>query len=209
MEKFTGKDDDPTIEEFIQRIKSKYGICWKIAVWFNLTEEADRWYSSLDYQQLIKLSDAEFEKVFLDKWSRARKKENETHKGLIATGVSLLQVHGLIQKEKIIVYINPSCKKNHININLTKKLQVPAKQIENTQVDDKDVQIYKDLKLSMDKYVFHGDFYASEMDNIDVVLGYPWMESVGTININVQKKFLKLWYKKKKITLQVFPSINR
>ena len=28
------------------------------------------------------------------------------------------------------------------------------------------------------------------------------MESVGTININVQKKFLKLWYKKKKITLQ-------
>jgi hypothetical protein len=25
---------------------------------------------------------------------------------------------------------------------------------------------------------------------------------VGTININVQKKFLKLWYKKKKITLQ-------
>ena len=37
---------------------------------------------------------------------------------------------------------------------------------------------------------------------MDVVLGYPWMESVGTININVQKKFLKLWYKKKKITLQ-------
>jgi len=28
------------------------------------------------------------------------------------------------------------------------------------------------------------------------------MESVDTININVQKKFLKLWYKKKKITLQ-------
>ena len=28
------------------------------------------------------------------------------------------------------------------------------------------------------------------------------MDSIGTININVQKKFLKLWYKKKKITLQ-------
>ena len=54
----------------------------------------------------------------------------------------------------------------------------------------------------MDKYVFHGDFYASDMDNMDVVLGYPWMESMGTININVQKTFLKLWYKKKKITLQ-------
>ena len=28
------------------------------------------------------------------------------------------------------------------------------------------------------------------------------MDSNGTININVQKKFLKFWYKKKKITLQ-------
>ena len=37
---------------------------------------------------------------------------------------------------------------------------------------------------------------------MDVVLGYPWMESVGTVNINVQKKFMKLWYKNKKNTLQ-------
>ena len=98
--------------------------------------------------------------------------------------------------------INLSCKKNLIHVNLAKKLQVPAEHIDNTQVDDEDVQVYKDLKLSMDKYVLHGDFYTSDMDNMDVVLGYPWMESVGTININVQKKFLKLWYKKKKITLQ-------
>jgi hypothetical protein len=45
-------------------------------------------------------------------------------------------------------------------------------------------------------------FHAIDMDDVDIVLGYPWMDSVGTININVQKKFLKLWYKKKKITLQ-------
>jgi hypothetical protein len=28
------------------------------------------------------------------------------------------------------------------------------------------------------------------------------MDSIGTININVQNKILKFWYKKKKITLQ-------
>jgi hypothetical protein len=54
----------------------------------------------------------------------------------------------------------------------------------------------------MDKYVLHSYFHATYMDDLDIVLGYPWIESVGTININVQKKFLKLWYKKKKITLQ-------
>jgi hypothetical protein len=55
----------------------------------------------------------------------------------------------------------------------------------------------------MDKYVLHSYFYAIDMDDVDIVLGYPWMDSVGTININVKKKFLKIWYKKKKITLQM------
>jgi hypothetical protein len=55
------------------------------------------------------------------------------------------------------------------------------------------VQSFKDLKLNMDKYVLHSDFYAIDMDDVYIVLGYLWMESVGTININVQNKFLKLW----------------
>jgi hypothetical protein len=54
----------------------------------------------------------------------------------------------------------------------------------------------------MDKYVLHLDFYVMDMDEVDIVLGYPWTESMGTININVQNKFLKLRDKKKKITLQ-------
>ena len=39
------------------------------------------------------------------------------------------------------------------------------------------------------------------MDNVDIVSGYPWMQLVGIININIEKKFLKLSYKKKKVTL--------
>lgn len=40
------------------------------------------------------------------------------------------------------------------------------------------------------------------MEDVDIVLGYLWMESIGTININVENKFLKLQYKKNKTTLQ-------
>ena len=105
-------------------------------------------------------------------------------------------------KEKVIISISPSCKNNLINVNLTKILQVPEKHIQGTQVDGENVQVFKDLKVTMDKYVLHLNFYDVDMDDVDVVLGYPWMESIGTININVKKKFLKLWYKKKKITLQ-------
>ena len=74
--------------------------------------------------------------------------------------------------------------------------------MEHTQVNNEQVQVYKDLNISMDKYILHSDFYTSHIGNMDVFLGYPWMEFVGTININVQKKFLKLQYKRNKITLQ-------
>lgn len=40
---------------------------------------------------------------------------------------SILQVHGCIQKEKVIISINPSCKHNFINVNLEKKLQFLSK----------------------------------------------------------------------------------
>jgi hypothetical protein len=85
---------------------------------------------------------------------------------------------------------------------LAKRLQVPTKHIQSTQVEGENVQIFKDLKITMDKYVLHSYFHAIDMDDVDIILGYPWMDSIGTININVQKKFMKLWYKKNKITLQ-------
>jgi hypothetical protein len=86
-------------------------------------------------------------------------------------------------------------------------LQVPTKNIQSTQVEGENVQNFKYLKLSMEKYVLHSYFYAIDMDDVDIVLGYPWIDSMGTININVQNKFLKLWYKKKKITgSQSFPT---
>jgi hypothetical protein len=54
----------------------------------------------------------------------------------------------------------------------------------------------------MDKYVLHSNFCAIDMKYVDVILGYPWMTTIGTTNINVKKNFVKLWYKKNKITLQ-------
>jgi hypothetical protein len=150
---------------------------------------------------MMTLSNEEFEKILLDRWSHGKNKDTERTKGLFSCGNSILQVHGCIHKEKVIISINPSCMHNFINIQLVNRLQVPAKNVQGTQVVSENVQIFKYLKLSMDKYVLHSYFYAIDMDDVDIVLGYPWMDSVGTVNINVQKKFLKLWYKKKKITL--------
>jgi hypothetical protein len=86
-------------------------------------------------------------------------------------------------------------------VKLVNILQVLVNNVQSTQVEGENVQIFKYLNISMDKYVFHYDFHVINMDDVDIVLGYPWMDSVGTININLQKKFLKLWYNKNKITL--------
>ena len=101
-----------------------------------------------------------------------------------------MHVHGYIQKEKVIIFTNPSCEHNFINVNLTKRLQVPKKHIQGIEVKAENVQVFKELKVTMDKYVLHSNFYAVDKD---VVLGYPWMDSIGIANINVQKKFLNIW----------------
>jgi hypothetical protein len=80
-------------------------------------------------------------------------------------------------------------------------LQVPTDNIQSTLVEGENVQIFKVVKIIMDTYVLHSNFNAIDMDDIDIVVGYSWMNLVGTISINVQNNFLKLWYKKNKITL--------
>ena len=199
---FTINDDGKSIEEYLEETKSSWKTSWRNFVNCYLKDDANLWLNSLNYDKMMTLSDDEFEQVFLDKWSHAKKKDIEIHKGLFSCDNILLQVHGCIQKEKVIVFVNPSCKHNFINVNLTKRLQVPEKHIQGTKVEGENVQVFKDLKVTMDKYVLHSNFFAIDMDDVDVVLGYPWMDSIGTVNINVQKKFLKLWYNKKKITFQ-------
>jgi hypothetical protein len=64
---------------------------------------------------------------------------------------------------------------NFINVQLVNRLQVPIKNIQSTKVEGENVQIFKDLKITMGKYVLHSDFYAMDMDEVDIVLGYPWI----------------------------------
>jgi hypothetical protein len=35
----------------------------------------------------------------------------------------------------------------------------------------------------MDKYVFHSYFHDIDMVYVDIVLEYPWIDSIGTINM--------------------------
>ena len=90
---------------------------------------------------------------------------------------------------------------NFINSKLAKSLMLPTKNACSTHIDGEHVQVFKYLKITMGNYALHSNFQARDLDNKDMVLGYPWMKSVGTIIINIENKFLKLWHKKNKVTL--------
>jgi hypothetical protein len=76
---------------------------------------------------------------------------------------------------------------NFINVQLVNRLKFPTKKIQSTQVEGENFQIFKYLKITM-----HSSVHAIDMVDVDIVLGYPWMESIDIVNINVKNKFINL-----------------
>jgi hypothetical protein len=50
--------------------------------------------------------------------------------------------------------------------------------------------------------LFQSIFHAIDVEYVDIFVGYHFIDLIGIVNINVKKKFMKIWYKKNKVTLQ-------
>jgi hypothetical protein len=76
---FTGKDDGPSIEEYIKWKKIGNPITWKIRLAYSLMDDACIWWDSygLNCEEMMALSDEAFEKLFLEKWSHTKSKDKE------------------------------------------------------------------------------------------------------------------------------------
>ena len=136
---FTGKDDSPSIEEYIQYQTSSWKYCWRICLHYGFQEDARIWWNSFNYNELMTLSDEAYVKLILDYWFYTKCKDEESSKGLLSCENSILKVHGCIHKKKVIVSINPSCMHNFINVQWVNRLQVPAKDIQSAHVEDENV----------------------------------------------------------------------
>ena len=77
---FTGSDNGISIEEYLEERKSRWKTSWWDWVNFYLKDDANVWWNSLNHDKMKTLLDEEFEQVFLDKWSHAKKKDIENHK---------------------------------------------------------------------------------------------------------------------------------
>jgi len=70
---FTGKDDGPTIEEFIKQHKCVWKNSWKWWAVEDFKDEAATWWGLLNQTKCYNLPHEEFEKFLLDRWSHTRK----------------------------------------------------------------------------------------------------------------------------------------
>ena len=66
-----------------------------------LRDDAAISWKSIDIDEMLKLPDEEYEKVFIDRWSHG-KKDKESTRGLFSFRNFLLHVHGCLQQEKVI-----------------------------------------------------------------------------------------------------------
>jgi len=108
--KFIGSDDGPTIEEFIAFLKEQYSNMWRPWLYFCIQDDAWRWWEPLNKDELRVLSDEDYEKFLLDRWSSTTSTNTKRHKeilqhdnvstnGLPSCHNSLLQVQGCLQQE--------------------------------------------------------------------------------------------------------------
>ena len=53
------------------------------------------------------------------------------------------------------------------------------------------------IKLTMGEYVFNSPMLSIPMGGVDVVLGVQWIQSLGTIDFNLQELILKFFLGRK------------
>jgi hypothetical protein len=106
-------------------MNSKYPGSWKVNIYTHLRDETLIWCDSFNLSEIFKIIDEEYERIYLDKWSHGIENYTKSTKCLFSRDNFLLQVHGCIKQENVIISINPSSKHNFINVNRANRLQVP------------------------------------------------------------------------------------
>ena len=117
--------------------------------------------------------------------------------------MAMLKVYGIFDESLIAIAICPSNKGDFINIDVTNQVQVQ----ESMKNESNEDQI--EVPLQIDDYHFAAQFTVATIDDhlIDIMLGYNWLETLGTLFVNVKKKCITFFHEKKKITLHDFSVI--
>jgi hypothetical protein len=71
-------------------------------------------------------------------------------------------------------------------------------------IENEDIFQIKELQVTIGEYEYISQFYVTTMykKEIDIILGLPWFKNLGTLILNMEKKFVTFPRKKKMMTFQ-------
>jgi len=116
----------------------------------------------------------------------------------------LLQIKETIRGKNTTISIAPSEHNNYISDEFSNEWAISRKNIsERLDFWNNKEYAISDLQWNIGDYTGVSQFIVKSLwsSNDDLVLGLPWLKTLGNFILNAEKKFLTFPYKKKKITL--------
>ena len=117
----------------------------------------------------------------------------------------LFQIKGTIRGKDISISIALVKRNNYASVKFANEIVIPQSNI-GERLDLWNTKEYEisNLLLNIGDYTSVSQFIVKSLwsSDGDLIFGLPWIETLGTFILNVEKKFLTFPYKKKKITLQ-------
>ena len=117
----------------------------------------------------------------------------------------LFRIKWTLTGKDIIISIAPAESNNYISTEFSNHLVIPKSNI-SEGIDfweRKQIEI-SGLQLNVGDYMVTSKFIVSSLWSFDgdIILGLPWIKTLGTFILNAEKKFITFSYKKKRITFQ-------
>jgi hypothetical protein len=119
-----------------------------------------------------------------------------------------LKVQGYIKNKMVTILIDSSSTDNFIDCNVTKYLNLfvyPSRHFQVMIAYEGTINFprkFHRIKLNMGEYFFYCPIISIQMVCVDVVLGFQWLQSLGTVAFNSKNIFMRFSYDGKEIDLR-------
>ncbi|RVX15868.1 Retrovirus-related Pol polyprotein from transposon 297 [Vitis vinifera] len=133
--------------------------------------------------------------------------------GLTTPGT--MKIKGTIRSKEVIILVDSGATHNFLSLELVQQLALPLTTTTSygvmmgTRISVKGKGICRGVCISMQGLTVVEDFLPLELGNTDVILGMPWLGTLGDVKVNWKMLTMKIKMGKAVIVLKGDPSLSR
>ncbi|KAJ9705665.1 hypothetical protein PVL29_003637 [Vitis rotundifolia] len=126
-----------------------------------------------------------------------------------------MKIKGTIRSKEVIILVDSGATHNFLSLELIQQLALPLTTTTSygvmmgTGISVKGKGICRGVCISMQGLTVVEDFLPLELDNTDVILGMPWLGTLGDMKVNWKMLTMKIRMGKTVIVLKGDPNLSR